>query len=221
MTYRLLFLCLLLSNTSLYAAVSPSFNCAKASTQVEKQICQSDAVAALDVKLATRYKALKKSHAQIIKASQKKWFKQRNKRCERIADEKRESCLAHSYGTQIAELNLITQQDNKKVMTAICHDIAQPYYDTGITLNIIEGGVFTLTCLEGVLDSLGRHKIDTDNWSKLVQEAGNAVGALHQTMNTQRKSCEGHCGTLSNVMHYDTMVNFYDNVITEMYLFDN
>lgn len=219
MTYRFLFLCLLFSSSSLYAAISPSFDCAKASTNIEKQICQSDVVASLDVKLAALYKASVQSHPKIVKNSQKKWIKRRNKRCETIEADKRETCLTRTYGAQIAELNLITEQDTTEVMSAICDGIGQPYYDEGMAYGLMQGGVVTVACLEGVLKSIGQVKIANKNWSKTVKKSGQAVGKLSRIINTQRKACEGHCGTLSNSLHYQDIVDFYNAVIAKIYRF--
>ncbi len=219
MKYRLLFLCILLSSTSLYAAVSPSFNCAKASTNVENQICQSDVVATLDVKLAAHYKALVQSQPKIVKNSQKQWIKRRNKRCETVEADKRETCLTRTYGAQIAELNLITEQDSADVITAICENIGQPYYDEGMAYGLAQGGLVTIACLEGVLRSVGKTKIANKNWSKVIKKSGQEIGKLSRIINTQRKACAGHCGTLSNALHYKDVIDFYNAVIAKIYRF--
>ncbi len=59
-----------------------------------------------------------------------------------------------------------------------------------------EGGTLTITCLKGVLDSLGQNKIANEQWGDLVINAGNAVDELDWAINNHRKSCAYTCGTL-------------------------
>ncbi len=61
----------------LIAFSKPSFDCAKATTKVEKTICSDDELAELDLELSKVYSE-KRSLAN-VKSSQKKWIKNRNK----------------------------------------------------------------------------------------------------------------------------------------------
>src|SRR5581483_11032437 len=98
--------CILAVAVTLAAAhaqsVPPSFNCAKASTSVEKFICKNNQLAALDLKLAAVYEdALKKFPDQ--KAKQREWLKQRDV-CS-IYDSM-EKCLIASYEHRITEVQI-------------------------------------------------------------------------------------------------------------------
>ncbi len=61
----------------LIAFSKPSFDCAKATTKVEKTICSDDKLAELDLELSKIYS--EKKSIPNVKSSQKKWIKNRNK----------------------------------------------------------------------------------------------------------------------------------------------
>lgn len=74
-----------LCSVSLYAD-GASFDCNKATRQIDKAICAWDTVGSLDGKMATRYKAVlaaQQGEAAIaaVKTSQKAWLAERDKRC--------------------------------------------------------------------------------------------------------------------------------------------
>jgi len=85
------------------AKTSPSFNCEKASTSVEKMICSESSLAKLDNQIASSYKdALKNASGnsgqiENLKQSQKQWLKTRNQ-CSSS------DCLAKSYEDRNKEL---------------------------------------------------------------------------------------------------------------------
>jgi hypothetical protein len=56
----------------------PSFNCSKASTEVEKRICSSSSIAALDVVLSNLYKKILTSGQEEVRISQRTWLKTRS-----------------------------------------------------------------------------------------------------------------------------------------------
>jgi len=86
-------------------AASPSFNCAKASTDVEKLICSDAELANLDRSLADLYGTLLKQtpakDQQMLKAEQRGWVKGRNE-CWKSDDMR--GCVAAEYRSRIAEL---------------------------------------------------------------------------------------------------------------------
>jgi hypothetical protein len=82
---------------------------------------------------------------------------------------------------------------------------------------MLEGGRFTRTCLRGVLDSLGKNKIDDHRWSHLIRKAGNAIGEIYWSINNNRKSCDGHCGREYRLFHNLTVIEFYEGIIKEIY----
>jgi uncharacterized protein len=92
-------------------SASPSFDCSKASGQVEELICGDDQLAALDRELAATYKkALKSWPAEILaeeKAFQRGWIKGRND-CWKAEDQR--ACVENSYRTRIAEIQIQSGQ---------------------------------------------------------------------------------------------------------------
>lgn len=102
--YKILsFVSLLIFSTEISAKTAPSFDCAKATTEVEKLICSDDELAKLDVELNEWYNnAIEMQHSANIgtsyeKESQNEWMKRRNKlECNpKITDKKK--CLVSLY----------------------------------------------------------------------------------------------------------------------------
>lgn len=95
---------LLLSGVVAHAA-APAFDCSKASGKVEALICQDDALAALDRKLADVYKTAARKAANerppALKAEQRGWVKGRND-CWKASDLR--ACVNDEYLHRIAEL---------------------------------------------------------------------------------------------------------------------
>ena len=101
----------------------PSFDCAKASTPVEKMICGNKEVAGLDKKLAQVYKQTlaSSSNSEELLASQKKWLTgQRNKCSDAL-------CLKKAYEARIKDLNALTMTDDKA--QSICTTIIKAAND--------------------------------------------------------------------------------------------
>jgi len=90
----------LLGSTLLVYAGSPSFNCHKATTTVEKRICQSSYLSGLDREMYGVYKKVKDI---LPKGDQKRWIKERNA-C--ITSSDFDHCLASSYLKRIDELHM-------------------------------------------------------------------------------------------------------------------
>jgi uncharacterized protein len=86
-------------------AANPSFDCAKATGTIEKMICNDEALAALDRRLAEVYvAAIQKAfneHPPVLKAEQRGWIKGRND-CWKSAFKR--NCVDQSYRRRIAEL---------------------------------------------------------------------------------------------------------------------
>lgn len=80
-------------------STAASFDCTKASTQIEKTICGNDSISRLDEVLASAYKAAKLSSADPdrLQADQKEWVRSRNA-C------KNEECVKTSYETRLGQL---------------------------------------------------------------------------------------------------------------------
>ena len=99
-----LFASFVVTTTPAFAA-KPSFNCSKATHEIEQLICSDDELAALDVSLNNLYKAVLKNTPAAaqkrLKSEQIGWSKGKND-CWK-ADDKR-ACVKGAYETRINEL---------------------------------------------------------------------------------------------------------------------
>ena len=98
--------------TTLFGA---SFNCSNAVTKIEKTICQDQNLSKLDTRLSNIYKKVLKLSKQnriskyeansiyhLFKQTQRKWIKQRDKRCSKTPQIK--ECLKSYYDSRIKKL---------------------------------------------------------------------------------------------------------------------
>jgi uncharacterized protein YecT (DUF1311 family) len=87
------------------ASANPSFDCAKASHEVEELICKDAELADLDRSLADLYAVVLKntpaSEQKMLKAEQRGWVKGRND-CWKSSDER--GCVKREYEARIGEL---------------------------------------------------------------------------------------------------------------------
>lgn len=77
-----------------------SFDCTKAATAVEKLICASPRLAALDAELAETYAAARKRGGEALRGEQRTWLKETRDACED------DGCLEAAYLLRIAALRL-------------------------------------------------------------------------------------------------------------------
>ena len=110
------FACLVLSFSSglAHAADSPSFDCKKASSSVEKAICGDPKLMALDVDLAASYKKLRaerypRALNPWLVSTQRDWLKMR-KSCPLNG---MQVCLIDSYSKRLFELELTESYVNR------------------------------------------------------------------------------------------------------------
>ncbi len=110
MTRRLLLALATVAMTSPALAAQPSFDCAKASHEIEELICKSDALAALDNQMASVFaqaEAKVKTDARTTKylrTEQRGWIKGRND-CWKADD--KTACTTEEYKHRIAELQAV------------------------------------------------------------------------------------------------------------------
>lgn len=85
--------------TATATPIAPSFDCAKAGTDVERMICKSQELAKADAELAPLYRAALESapDKQAFKDEGKDWIRLRNGCYD-------EACLSHMYQTRIKQL---------------------------------------------------------------------------------------------------------------------
>jgi uncharacterized protein YecT (DUF1311 family) len=91
------------------AVANPSFDCAKASTAIEHQICADPELADLDRQLAETYRSLLSalSDPASTKAEQVNWIKTQRNACTDTA------CLMTAYRSRLSEMEAILQYLNK------------------------------------------------------------------------------------------------------------
>jgi len=90
-------------------AQAASFDCAKASTKIEKLICTDAALSKLDEELAVAYKAAlqDENRAESIRQTQKQWMKERNTCTD--AD-----CVKRAYAARLHALSLAPEKSVSK-----------------------------------------------------------------------------------------------------------
>lgn len=102
---------MLVAGETLASPATPTFNCAKASGEVEKMICKDAGLIALDHKLAETYskamKHLPAADAAREKVTQRGWIKGRND-CWKAEDQR--ACVEGEYRTRIVQLQIRSGQ---------------------------------------------------------------------------------------------------------------
>ena len=112
-----------------FHSYSASFDCSKASTEVEKTICDNEWLGRLDEELSFFYNKLRESSSQEESSNllreQREWIQERNKICETAYNKK--SCLSDRYRKRVNTLKisyeepLLPSKDNLK---NICGEIS-------------------------------------------------------------------------------------------------
>lgn len=101
-------LALAMSPFSAAAQSGPSFDCAKASSAIDRAICQDKDVAKADREMAALYAALFArlggSAKEALQKSQVQWIVNRNRGCARDDNDAITRCLAARYENRIADL---------------------------------------------------------------------------------------------------------------------
>jgi len=102
---RLVFVTALLATSAVAQAASPSFDCAKATHDVEKLICKDAELANLDNSLSSLYHTLMKNTSaaeqKLLKTEQRGWVKGRDD-CWKSDDMR--GCVASEYHSRINQL---------------------------------------------------------------------------------------------------------------------
>lgn len=112
------FASLLMFSPEISAQTVPSFDCNKATTEVEKLICSDDELAKLDVEMNKSYHAFMKTldeeyYRNKLKRKQIDWLGYRGKlSCFNTNDNKKTSCLKNAYQRRIENLNAWTTRKN-------------------------------------------------------------------------------------------------------------
>ena len=102
---RLVLVTALLATSAVAQAASPSFDCAKATHDVEKLICKDADLASLDNSLSSLYHTLMKNTSaaeqKLLKTEQRGWVKGRDD-CWKSDDMR--GCVASEYHSRINQL---------------------------------------------------------------------------------------------------------------------
>jgi uncharacterized protein len=98
---KTLIITLFISSGFTAIAQAASFDCAKASTQVEKLICADEKLSGLDDQLTAAYKTASETATDktALKTQQRDWLKKKRNSC------KDAECLTKAYQDRIAELD--------------------------------------------------------------------------------------------------------------------
>lgn len=84
--------------------ISPSFDCKKAASAIEKLICKDEFLGFRDGALGKLYRALAASPG--VKAEVRQWLRERNRTCGRARGrDKMDACLTRSYETILTRLS--------------------------------------------------------------------------------------------------------------------
>ncbi|MFH2043845.1 MAG: ankyrin repeat domain-containing protein [Pseudomonadota bacterium] len=125
-----LFVALLLIPTALYGA---SFDCAKASTTIEKLICQDPTLSDLDSKMSEAYEQVLKNKNDAFqqKELQRGWLSDIRNRCTDL------SCLKLAYTKRIEQLAIKSAWMTNEKEQAICKAVVDAVNDGSIAKRII------------------------------------------------------------------------------------
>lgn len=133
----------IMSPSDVDPASGPSFDCAKASGDVERMVCQDPALAALDRELDALYTRLqsKAGDRDAFVATQRGWVKGRDE-CWKDSDAPR--CVREAYQTRLVELQLDSGEVVVPTPVAFrCGDGTLPF--TAVYYNDIEPRAAVLT----------------------------------------------------------------------------
>ncbi len=173
-----------------FHANATSFDCTKASTQVEVAICDNQSLGGLDDELAFYYAKLKESldvnESKRLVREQRQWISSRNSRCENSTD--RTSCLGKIYRDRVSSLKIsndLPMLPSHEELESICSELAsldseeRKHYGSGKSIADINndgtdeiaetcwGGTMHAPCIEYSLNNGEVLMIDAINhdWS--------------------------------------------------------
>ena len=179
---------MLLSSLLISFVSAASFDCQKASTDVEKLICSDSQLSLLDEDLAKAYKnAVQKDPAR-IKTQQQRWLKYTRNDCNSL------ECLKDAYSLQIDRLNGLTTRQLRSISKW-----AGDYKMDGDTLTIEPslhfsyssiGGNLHLCMIEGKFtESMGKLTFD-DN----PNDCRIRISLKGENLDVNISECRYYCG---------------------------
>ncbi len=186
-------------------AHAASFDCTKARTSIEKQICSDANLSTLDEELAKVYKKVLKlsiqnklskydgsSNYNFFKQKQKKWLKARNKNCSKHKGNEQKECLLSYYTSRIEKLKEFD-------------DGAMVYRNFGHLLYLYTHRPDLLQFFKPYLDKKSYKKLSKEilAWEKSYEVCRNRFGVLDENC-TKKVAKEKRA-------YYDTLLTHYKN----------
>jgi len=163
-----------------FSLSAASFDCAKARTGIEKQICSDANLSHLDEELAKVYKDLLRlskqnklsayegrSNYHFFKQTQKKWIKARNQNCGKYKGKEQKACLMSYYTARIAKLKAFD-------------DGSMVYRNFGNLLYLYTHRPFIIKNFKPYLDKASYKKLSKEilAWEKLYDVCKNKFGVI-------------------------------------------
>ncbi|RZT99870.1 hypothetical protein EV681_1665 [Advenella incenata] len=201
-------ICLLLVPCLASAQEAPSFDCAKAKTQVEKVLCSggNSGMGWIDQTMANLYKAIRKvpdTNLAALESSQRAWLAKRNQ-C-KGSDEKVMNCLVDSYRARYIELSSSYDKqqytgqfsNNKGVLDSVLFpdgnlsvnistDVGAPSYDSC--------SVTFLAPLAGT----AVHHVFTEEETGTTDQCIVDLNVSGSQFSVKPKSCQSFCGNAAS-----------------------
>ena len=222
---KLNLLCILMVLSSPNIVFAASFDCAKASSKIEKVICDDSKISTLDDNLAVVYKKAiaTTNDKESLKSEQKKWLKARN---ECISSD----CLKESYTNRIEELNLNTQVSSSETNLGKSSENIKTYAGVkfGDKIENYKGSIYGSYFIDirgrgigysyadfsgNIISSKNNDKIDTISISKSFKTE-EELNKLKESFTTKYKFIEE---TEKTQYHY----LYKDNYKVTTYLYDD
>lgn len=137
-----------------FTANNPSFDCAKASTFVEKSICSDSKLSELDILLMSSYKKAYSTtkDQESLKTEQKSWLKNVRNTCQN------NKCLEDAYNSRMSQLNTSSPVSSNK------------HTNSADKITTFEGEVSVGTLDSGVGDA--SFMTDSDVGNKILEKCG-------------------------------------------------
>jgi uncharacterized protein len=127
-----------------------SFDCAKASTNIEKSICSNPELSKLDNELSAAYKQeIQKSNLKYdLKTQQREWLKNKINKCTN------ESCIADAYTSRTAELSKQTSSTIKNSDSTIVNSKNNFQSNRSSTNNNMSSTSVSSNILENMIEGI-------------------------------------------------------------------
>jgi len=168
---------------SVFILEGASFNCKKARTGIEKQICKDANLSVLDEELAKSYKKVLSWASQnklskyegssiyhFFKQKQIEWIKQRNRSCKKYKGKEQKECLMSYYNSRIAKLKEFD-------------DGAMVYRNFGNVLYLYTHRPYIIKNFKPYLDKKAYKKLSKEilSWQKFYDVCKNRFGVIDES----------------------------------------